>query len=207
MQEHKQLHVSREKVDSEQVNYSESFNLAANSCVATDLQFLIRKVNITGLNLFGQTFAFLDRMPLLQFVSMSNRHAVCALAKALLKNAADRSKSIEITVCPPRLAAVTCSAVVTLIRDSTGEPRGFLWVLRTGQPLHSQEMDALRQRAHQAVHEFSNLLAGIRIHADVAAVTRSSRDRQESLEAIRNGCERAAGLLSQLRALKNDAIE
>jgi signal transduction histidine kinase len=207
MQEYKQLHVGSKKVESGQVNCYQSFNLASHACVATDLQFLIWKVNIAGLYLFGQTFAFLDRMPLLQFFSMSNRHAVCALAKALLKNAADRSKAIEIIVCPPRRTAVTCSSIVTLIRDSAGEPMGFLWVLRGEQSLHSQEMDALSQRAHQAVHEFSNLLAGIRIHADVAAITRSSRDRQESLDAIRNNCERAAGLLSKLRAFKNDAIQ
>jgi nitrogen-specific signal transduction histidine kinase len=207
MQEYKQLHVSSKKVDTEQINSSESFNLASNACVATDLQFRIRKVNIAGLYLFGQTFDFLDRMPLLQFVSMSNRHAVCALTKTLMKSAEDRSKSIEITMCPPRRDAVTCSTIVTLIRDCAGEPRGFLWVLRGEQSLHSQEANALNHRAHQAVHEFSNLLAGIRIHADVAAVTRSSRDRQESLDAIRNNCERAAGLLSKLRAFKNDAIQ
>lgn len=206
MQECKQLHFSCEKVDREQVNCHQSLNLAASACVATDLQFLIRKANVAGLYLFGQTFAFLDRMPLFQFISMSNRHAVFASATALLKSGSDRSKPIKITLCPPRRVAVTCSTIITLMRDCAGEPKGFLWVLKGEESLELQKVNALSEWAHHAAHEFSNLLAGISIHADVACIARSSTDRQESLDKIRNNCERARGLLSQFRAFQKDAI-
>ena len=195
------------------VNRSERFDLAPDPCVFTNLNFQIRKVNIAGLNMFGQTLAFLERMPFFQFISLSDRQAVVGLSMALLRGAGDGAEPIEITVVPPRRTEVTCAAEVTLMRNSSGEPVGFLWLMRT-VPVQmtaeetlqlSQRMDELSGLAHSLVHEFRNIFTAIQINAEIIGMARSRRDRQESVDEIRKGCEKAATLLRQFRAFRSDS--
>lgn len=190
----------------------DDYYLAPDPQILTGLQFQILNVNIAGLHLIGQRFTLLERMPLLHFISMADRHNVFAACMELLDAAEGESVSAEITICPPRRRAVRCSVTVTLQRGSRGNPHGFLWRvqdstarMREQESLqHLQQMQALSRLAHSVSHEFSNLLTGIRIHADVARRTQCPNGRQESLDEIRINCERAVGLLSQLRAFKNE---
>jgi hypothetical protein len=98
------------------------------------------------------------------------------------------------------------------MRSPSGEPVGFMWLMRnaTGQMTAeealqlSQRMDELSCLAHGLVHEFRNILASIQINADIIRVARNSRHRQESVEEIQKGCEKAASLLGQFRAFKSN---
>jgi PAS domain S-box-containing protein len=204
-----QLQIDPADTASGQIQDREHLDFPPEACVFTNLSFQIRNVNIAGLHLFGETPAFLERTPFFQFISLSDRHAVVALSAALLRDGEDGAESIEITVIPPRRIEVTCAATVTLMRDSTGTPVGFMWLMRdVAAPMKedeslelSQRMEGLSRVARSLVHEFSNILTGIRLNADIIGIARSTRDRRESLDEIRNGCDRAVDILRKFRAI------
>ena len=190
----------------------DDYYLAQDAYVVTGFKFEILNVNIAGLHLFGQASDVLERAQLFRFISIADRRNVFALCMELIEGNAAESGPVDLTICPPRRNPVQCCAIVNLLRDSQTGARGFLWRMqdstarrREQESLRQMEqMQAMSRLAHTVSHEFRNLLTGIRIHADVVEVTQCPKGRQESLDEIRNSCERAAGLLSQLRAFKNE---
>jgi nitrogen-specific signal transduction histidine kinase len=162
-------------------------------------------VNIAGLHLLGQRSEFLQRMPLFLFIEMADRHSMVALSKKLIVGRMEFREPIEVTVRPPRRIPIRCNIGVNLVKDPAGEPSGFLWLMRDPiswvekNPPPPEDINAMTALTERTAHEFRNVLAGIRIHADVVALAKCHEDARESLNEIRNGCDRAAGLLAKMR--------
>ncbi|HXS68187.1 MAG TPA: PAS domain-containing protein [Candidatus Polarisedimenticolia bacterium] len=207
-----QLEADRAEIDRKRASCERSFNLAADACIITNLKFQIQNVNPAGLHLLGQPLAFLIRMPLLQFISMSDRHGVLRFVSALQKHSAHESGRIDITILPPRRESVLCSVTVSVMRNYPAAPARLRWLMRNvgaqkrfeAAMRHSQKIEALGNLVENLTNQFNNILAGIVINAGVARISNTARERRESLREIQAGCEKAAGLLKEFQKFTDD---
>jgi signal transduction histidine kinase len=212
MSQGEQMDSKRVDFNYEWVSYEEVFHLCPYACVVTDLNCLIQKVNLAGLRLFGQKRDFLARMPFLQFVPLSDRHAVFTLISDLRKQGKPEPENLNIILLPPRMCPVPCSISVAVIKNLLGATAKLCWLIRENNDARNgaqsfgevKKKEALGHFVQTMAQDFNNILAGIMIHAEAAGLSDLGEERQQSLEEIQAGCKRAANLVRQLSALTSD---
>ena len=65
-------------------------------------------------------------------------------------------------------------------------------------------METISRAAENITHEFCNILAGIQLHTEVIGRAQNRKVREDSLDEIRNGCEKAVALINQIREFHYD---
>jgi PAS domain-containing protein len=213
MRQTEQLEANRADLDRKRAIYEMSFNLAPDACIITNPKFQIQNVNLAGLHLLGQPLAFLIRMPLFQFISMADRHAVFSFVSVLQKSDLPESEGINIRILPPRREPVLCSVTVAMVRDDAGIPVRLHWLMRDIMAQrkfeeavrHSEKIEAMSDLVDKVTNEFNNILAGIVINAGVARISSTATERSDSLHEIQANCEKAASLFKKFEKFRSDA--
>jgi PAS domain S-box-containing protein len=180
--------------------------------VGLDGQWL--RVNQKLCDIIGYSFEELSQLTLPQLIYPDDRHTNREQARRLVAGEI-QTYSLEQRYIHKDSSLVWVNVTVSLLRDSSGQPKYFIGVVQDiterkqleEQYRHAQKMEAVGRLAGGVAHDFNNLLTVINGYSDLALHSLTEFDPlQKSIREIRKAGERAARLTHQLLAFSRQQI-
>jgi two-component system cell cycle sensor histidine kinase/response regulator CckA len=172
------------------------------------------RVNQKLCDIIGYSFEELGELTLQQFIYADDRPTNREQVRRLIGGEI-QTYSLEQRLIRKDVSLVWVNATVSLLRNSSGQPKYFIGVVQDiterkqleEQYRHAQKMEAVGRLAGGVAHDFNNLLTVINGYSDLALRSLTEFDPlHKSIREIRKAGERAARLTHQLLAFSRQQI-